>query len=110
VQDICEIKEMERLACRIFKVLESSFEMFDCKLIDIKLEFGREYLLNSIQLADVIDNDSWRLRDENWNELSKQVFRDKGLTSDVTDNYALVAGLAQKLKLPDKFKSAVKPK
>lgn len=110
VDNPCEMRELEKLAIRIFTVLEESFELVGCKLIDLKLEFGKEYLLNSIQLADVIDNDSWRLRDENWNELSKQVFRDKGLISEVADNYALVANLAQKLQLPERLKSARKPK
>jgi phosphoribosylaminoimidazole carboxylase/phosphoribosylaminoimidazole-succinocarboxamide synthase len=110
VENPCEMREIEKLAGRTFAILEESFEMLNCKLIDLKLEFGKEYLLNSIQLADVVDNDSWRLRDENWNELSKQVFRDKGLNSEVADKYALVAQLASKLALPAKYQSAIKPK
>ena len=47
-------------------------------------------------VSDVIDNDSWRLRDSDWNELSKEAFRLGEELSDVEKKYGLVAELVEK--------------
>lgn len=103
VDDLAEIGEMEKMALRAFKILESAWDEQGCTLIDLKLEFGKDSFCNTLMIADVIDNDSWRLCDEKWNELSKQAFRDHGLSDNVISNYAFVAELAQRLRLPAKF-------
>jgi len=44
-------------------------------------------------VADVIDNDSWRLRNSDWKDISKQSFRDGESLDEVQDKYKLVSGL-----------------
>ncbi len=66
-------------------------------LVDLKIEVGRRQKDGEIVIADVIDNDSWRI----WpggdpeRQLDKQNFRDGHPLSMVADNYALVAELTQ---------------
>ena len=66
-------------------------------LVDLKIEVGRRQKDGDIVIADVIDNDSWRI----WpggdpeRQLDKQNFRDGNPLSMVADNYALVAELTQ---------------
>lgn len=66
-------------------------------LVDLKIEVGRRQKDGEIVIADVIDNDSWRI----WpggdpaRQLDKQNFRDGHPLGMVADNYALVAELTQ---------------
>ena len=102
-----EIEWMAAQGRRVFETLERAWATIDVTLVDLKIEFGRdaqEHLL----VADVIDNDSWRLwpgGDKN-RMLDKQVYRNlKEVTpqdlQDVADRYALVADLTGKLKLAE---------
>jgi phosphoribosylaminoimidazole carboxylase/phosphoribosylaminoimidazole-succinocarboxamide synthase len=93
------VKTIEELVRKAFLVLEAAWTQLGCRLIDIKFEFGINAEGNLV-LADVVDNDSWRLRDRNWRELSKQLFRDCASMEDVADKYALVANLVQRLTIP----------
>lgn len=91
------IPKMRDMVTRVFEVIEAFFEKHEFKFIDLKIEFGITEE-GELVVADVIDNDSWRLRDASWKEVSKQSFRDKAATgnedlSDVAENYALVAKL-----------------
>lgn len=86
------IKEMEEMITKTMLTLEAFFSKHDFKLIDFKIEFGMTQD-GRVVIADVIDNDSWRLRDKNWNDVSKQSFRDGEAISRIEDKYALVARL-----------------
>lgn len=86
------IEEMEAAIVRALTTLEEFFAKHEFKLIDFKIEFGvtRD---GAVVISDVIDNDSWRLRDKDWNDVSKQSFRDGEEMSKIEDKYALVAAL-----------------
>ena len=88
------VEEIGKVAVQAFERLEAFFASHNFKLIDYKIEFGVTPE-GTLVIADVIDNDSWRLRDEDWNDVSKQSFRDGGAISEIEDKYARVAALMQ---------------
>lgn len=97
------VAEVRDLVRRTFETIEAFFDSEGFHLVDFKIELGKTPD-GRLVVADVIDNDSWRLRDPEWNELSKQAFRDKLKAgdedfSDIHDNYALVAALLDKSKV-----------
>lgn len=96
-----DIADMEELVRKTFLVLEGAWNVLGFRLIDFKIEFG---ILpdGTLVVADVIDNDSWRLRDFNWKELSKEVYRQGGeaVLSEVEENYAFVAELVSQFRIP----------
>ena len=103
-----EIEKIEDTARTVFLILEQALAMLDITLEDLKVEFGRLRLTTSqgeIILADVIDNDSWRIT-KNGEDISKQKFRDGESEKAVADVYEIVAnlsklfpGLAGKIKI-----------
>lgn len=92
------IAEMESAIVKALLTLESFFAKHDFKLIDFKIEFGMTED-GRVVVSDVIDNDSWRLRDKNWNDVSKQSFRDGEAMSSIEDKYALVAALLEESRV-----------
>jgi phosphoribosylaminoimidazole-succinocarboxamide synthase len=88
---------------RVFVTLERAWAKVDVTLVDLKIEFGRDTRGNLV-VADVIDNDSWRLwpgGDKN-RMLDKQVYRNLPNVTEqdlqgIADRYALVAELVSKL-------------
>jgi phosphoribosylaminoimidazole carboxylase/phosphoribosylaminoimidazole-succinocarboxamide synthase len=93
------VQAIEKMARKVFLALEGAWAQLGCRLIDFKIEFGIDSL-GRLFVADVIDNDSWRVRDAQWQELSKQLFRDCVDMEVIADKYALVAALVQKFVVP----------
>ena len=94
------IQYMESVLREVFLVLEGAFNTLGIRLIDMKIEFGVDEN-GKILVADVIDNDSWRLRDKNWQELSKQAFRDGEDLDKVKQKYGIVASLVERFRIPE---------
>ena len=90
--------EMRRIARHAFLVLEKAWQLEDGKLVDLKVEFGFDAKGNLL-LADVIDNDSWRVI-EAGSYIDKQVYRDGGALDDVAAKYRHVADVTSRFRLP----------
>ena len=91
-------ESMKRLARQTFLVLEKAWQLQGRRLVDMKIEFGLD-AANTLLLADVIDNDSWRvLQDGAY--IDKQIYRDGGQLSDVVRSYQLVERLTAQFVLP----------
>jgi len=91
-----DIKYLISKMFQIIRILEQAWSILGYRLIDLKVEFGRNSQ-GKIVVADVIDNDSWRLCDADWQELSKQLFRDGAPLPEVEKAYRQVADLANRL-------------
>jgi phosphoribosylaminoimidazole carboxylase/phosphoribosylaminoimidazole-succinocarboxamide synthase len=90
--------EMMKEARRTFLVLEKAWQLQGRRLVDMKVEFGID-TEGHLLLADVIDNDSWRVL-EDGAYIDKQVYRDGGELSDVVKKYRLVEEITSRFTLP----------
>ena len=74
-----------------FEVLEKTWKKYNVSLIDLKIEIGitNDY---DIVIADVIDNDSWRIwpHGDPKRQLDKQSFRDGENLTEIQKKYAIV--------------------
>ena len=93
------IGPINELVHRTFDILERAWAALGFRLMDFKLEFG---VLpdGSLVLADVVDNDSWRLWDAEGNELSKEKFRQGDAMDEVQEAYQRVAALVEQFQIP----------
>ena len=83
------VRRIREIARRVADILEKIFSQIDLALIDFKIEFG----VNSdgeVVVADVIDNDSWRVMTQNGKELSKELFRQGRPIDEVKESYEYV--------------------
>ncbi len=87
-----EVRLVQETAKEVFRALKESWGKLGIKLIDLKIEFGRTGD-GHIIVADVIDNDSWRLwpGGDKSRQLDKQIYREGGDLNEVLRNYRLVA-------------------
>jgi phosphoribosylaminoimidazole carboxylase/phosphoribosylaminoimidazole-succinocarboxamide synthase len=90
--------EMRRIARQTFLVLEKAWQLQGGTLVDLKVEFGYDNK-GRLLLADVIDNDSWRVI-EDGSYIDKQVYRDGGALDDVASKYRRVAEITDRFHLP----------
>lgn len=90
--------KMGDIALRTFLVLEKAWQLLGRRLVDFKVEFGLTQE-GELVLADVIDNDSWRVI-EDGQYIDKQVYRDGGALALVQDRYEQVAALTGRFTLP----------
>ncbi len=93
------LTKIEELTRKTFLLIEGAWNTLGYRLIDFKIEFGIT-AEGELVVADVIDNDSWRLRTDDWKELSKQNFRDGHPLSQVQENYLRVAQLVNEFRIP----------
>lgn len=97
--DMVDIARMEEFARLAFLLLERAWAMLGRRLVDFKVEFGRTDD-GRLLLADVVDNDSWRVV-EDGQYIDKQHYRDGGDLNEVTRRYRHVAALTGRfLPLP----------
>ncbi|XP_053113291.1 bifunctional phosphoribosylaminoimidazole carboxylase/phosphoribosylaminoimidazole succinocarboxamide synthetase isoform X2 [Hemicordylus capensis] len=73
-----EVDIMAHSTQAIFEILEKAWQPQNCTLVDMKVEFGVNVSTKEIVLADVIDNDSWRLwpSGDRKQQKDKQSYRD----------------------------------
>ncbi|HEY4920964.1 MAG TPA: phosphoribosylaminoimidazolesuccinocarboxamide synthase [Xanthobacteraceae bacterium] len=90
--------EMQRIARQAFLALEKAWQLQGGTLVDLKVEFGFD-TKGRLLLADVIDNDSWRVL-ENGAYLDKQVYRDGGALDTVVEKYRRVADITGRFHVP----------
>ncbi len=92
------LPEMARIARHAFLALEKAWQLEGGTLVDLKVEFGYD-AKGKLLLADVIDNDSWRVL-EAGAYVDKQVYRDGGALDDVAAKYRHVAEVTARFHVP----------
>jgi phosphoribosylaminoimidazole carboxylase PurE protein len=90
--------DVRHIASQAFLALEKAWQLEGGTLVDLKVEFGFDPR-GSLLLADVIDNDSWRVV-ESGGYIDKQVYRDGGALDEVAAKYARVAEITGRFGLP----------
>lgn len=90
---------MTGIAKRTFLILEKAWQIEGRTLADFKVEFGLTEN-GTLLLADVIDNDSWRVVEEGGKYIDKQAYRDGGTLDEMTEKYRRVAEITGRFGMP----------
>ena len=85
-----ELEEIKEVSLKVNNVLKDLFSKAGLKLIDFKLEFGRDKN-GQLVLGDEITGDTIRVIDEMGRHLDKEVYRRGGSTSDLLNAYIELA-------------------
>lgn len=93
-----DLETIGKIALKAFLVLEKAWQLEGRRLVDLKVEFGRDQK-GALRLADVIDNDSWRVL-EKGKHLDKQLYRDGEDIDVVTAGYRLIRDLTERFAIP----------
>lgn len=107
IATVVEIVEMAERGRQVFDVLERAWANERVQLVDLKIEFGQR-ADGSLVVADMIDNDSWRL----WPDgdkarmLDKQIYRNMATVTEqgldqVRQKYAEVAAITDRFGQED---------
>jgi|SRR3989344_4553941 len=67
------VEDLTRMTSKVFEILEIAWEAQNVTLVDLKIECGWDRETEELLVADVIDNDSWRI----WPVGDKSHMRDK---------------------------------
>ncbi len=80
-----------------FKILEDKLKEENIALVDIKFEIGKRKDNGEFVIADVVDNDSWRIwpNGDPKAQLDKQGFREGDGLDDVMKNYKIVTQITE---------------
>jgi phosphoribosylaminoimidazole-succinocarboxamide synthase len=100
-----EVEQIAAAGRQVFEILERAWAAQDVQLVDLKIEFGRS-ADGALLVADVIDNDSWRIwpGGEKERMLDKQIYRNmKDVTAQGLD--AVRERYAQVAEMTDAFRS-----
>ena len=97
--DLEEIRET--LIVPTFEVLERAWKEQEITLVDMKIEVGRRVKDDKIVVADVIDNDSWRIwpKGDPKQQLDKQSFREGEDNDNVVGKYRTVTACTRKFSV-----------
>lgn len=83
-------ERIESIARDAFLIARDAWKAIGFDLLDWKVEFGTDHA-GTLLLADVIDNDSWRIRGPDGAEYSKQNIRNGKDLADAAKDYQFIA-------------------
>lgn len=102
-RDSAKIKQLFDVLTYVFVFLEGAWVEQNVALVDLKIECGYDWKTDELLVADVIDNDSWRIwpSGDKAQMKDKQVYRDLQFTtpealSAIKKNYLWVAEATSK--------------
>ena len=74
-----DLKRLQEITCNVFLTLEGAWQKLNVRLVDLKIECGCTPK-GDIVVADVVDNDSWRIwpGGDKARMMDKQVYRNLG--------------------------------